>query len=106
MSKKNSSYSNELKLQVVQSYLNSKDSYVTTAKKFNIRSKTQVERWVQKYKEVGSIEAFERLPSSRSGAKGVKNPLKGKRVHFKNVEEERDYYKAQVEYLKKQYPNL
>ena len=67
MSRKNNSYSNEFKLQVVQSYLNSEDSYVTTAEKFSIRSKTQVERWVQ---------------------------------------EERDYYKAQVEYLKKQYPNL
>ncbi|TSI06530.1 transposase, partial [Lysinibacillus sp. BW-2-10] len=44
--------------------------------------------------------------STGSGAKGVKNPLKGKRVHFKDIEEERDYYKAQVEYLKKQYPNL
>lgn len=98
MSRINNSYSKEFKLQVVQSYLNSEDSYVTTAKKFNLRSKTQVERWVQKYKEVGSLEAFDRLPSSGSGTKGVKNPLKGKRVHFKNVEEERDYYKAQVEY--------
>ena len=106
MARKNNSYSNEFKLQVVQSYLTSEDSYVTTAKKFNLRSKTQVERWVQKYQEVGSIEAFNRLSSTGSGAKGVKNPLKGKRVHFKNVEEERDYYKAQVEYLKKQYPNL
>ncbi len=61
--------------------------------------------WVKKFKEVGLIEAFNRLPSAGSRAKGVKNPLKGKRVHFKDVEEERDYYKAQV-YLKKQYPNL
>lgn len=83
MSRKNNSYTNEFKLQVVQSYLNSEDSNVTTAEKFNIRSKTQVERWVQKYKEVGSIKAFERLSSIGSGAKGVKNPLKGKRVHFK-----------------------
>ena len=61
---------------------------------------------MRKYKEVESIEAFKRLPSVGSGAKGVSNPLKGKRIHFKDVEEERDYYKAQVEYLKKQYPNL
>jgi hypothetical protein len=37
----------------------------------------------------------------------VPNPLKGRpRTKFKSVEEERDYLKAQVEYLKKQYPNL
>ncbi|MGA4467157.1 hypothetical protein ACPA2L_32205 [Bacillus bombysepticus] len=29
-------------------------------------------------------------------------PLKGKRIHFKTTEEKRDYYKAQVEYLKKE----
>jgi len=40
------------------------------------------------------------------GEKGITNPLKGKNIHFNSVEEERDYYKAQVEYLKKQYPNL
>nr|WLE91118.1 hypothetical protein GGBNIMDK_00149 [Bacillus cereus] len=38
--------------------------------------------------------------------KGISHSLKGKRIHFKTVEEERAYYKAQVEYLKKQYPNL
>jgi transposase len=39
--------------------------------------------------------------------KGVANPLKGRpRTRFKSIEEERDYLKAQVEYLKKQYPNL
>ncbi|MER2107644.1 MAG: hypothetical protein ABS949_11965 [Solibacillus sp.] len=61
---------------------------------------------MKKYKELGSIEAFNCLPSTSSGGKGIKNPLKGKRIHFKDVEEERDYYKAQLEYLKKQYPNL
>ncbi|SPT76307.1 transposase [Bacillus cereus] len=38
--------------------------------------------------------------------KGISNPLKGKRIHFKTIEKERDYYKAQGEYKKKQYPNL
>lgn len=106
MTRKNNQYTNEFKLEVVQAYLSCNQGYKTIAKKFGIRSKTQVENWVKKYKEVESIEAFERIPSVGSGAKGIKNPLKGKRVHFKNVEEERDYYKAQVEYLKKQYPNL
>lgn len=37
----------------------------------------------------------------------ILNPLKGRpRTKFKSVEEERDYLKAQVEYLKKQYPKL
>ena len=70
------------------------------ADRYEIRNVSQVKAWVKKFKEVGSIEAFNRLPSTGSGAKGVKNPLKGKRTHFKTVEEERDYYKAQVEYLK------
>ena len=35
------------------------------------------------------------------------NPLKGRpRTVFGSVEEERDYLKAQVDYLKKRYPNL
>lgn len=106
MSRKNNSYTNDFKLEVVQAYLAGNESYISIAKRFGIQNKTQVERWVKKFKEVGTLEAFNRLPSSGSGAKGVKNPLKGKRIYFKSVEEERDYYKAQVEYLKKQYPNL
>ncbi|MCC9089607.1 hypothetical protein [Bacillus pumilus] len=35
------------------------------------------------------------------------NPFSGRpKLTFKSVEEERDYLKAQVEYLKKRYPNL
>lgn len=106
MPRKNITYSNELKLEVVQAYLAGVESMQAIAKKYEIRNVSQVKAWVKKYKEVGSIEAFSRIPSMGSGAKGVKNLLKGKRVHFKDREEERDYYKAQVEYLKKQYPNL
>jgi transposase len=102
MAKKGSnfnSYSDELKLAAVQSYLNGEGSYGAIAKKYAIKSSTQVKNWVTKYQEHGQI-------SDNRGAKGVSNPLKGRRIHFKNVEEERDYYKAQVEYLKKRYPNL
>ncbi|SCY59224.1 transposase [Lysinibacillus sp. SG55] len=106
MLRKNNTYSNELKLEIVQTYLAGEESMQTIANKYKIRNVSQVKAWVKKFREVESIEAFNRLPSTGSGAKGVKNPLKGKRVHFKDVEEERDYYKAQVEYLKKQYPHL
>lgn len=106
MPRKNNTYSNELKLEIVQAYLTGKESMQQIADRYEIRNVSQVKAWVKKYKEVGSIEAFNRLSATGSGAKGVRNPLKGKRPHFKNVEEERDYYKAQVEYLKKQYPNL
>lgn len=35
------------------------------------------------------------------------NPMIGRpKTKFSSVEEERDYLKAQVEYLKKRYPNL
>ncbi len=52
--------------------------------------------WVREFKEVESIDAFNRLPAAGSGAKGIKNPLKGKRIHFKDIEEERDYYKTRI----------
>lgn len=106
MSRTNKSYTNEFKMKVVQAYLNGEGSYATIASQYNVRNKTQVEVWVKKFREVKNVDAFNRLPSTGSGGKGMKNPLKGKRIYFKSVEEERDYYKAQVEYLKKQYPNL
>ncbi|MEE3808689.1 transposase [Lysinibacillus fusiformis] len=106
MSRKNNTYSNELKLEVAQAYLAGEVSMQKVVEKYEIRNVSQVKVWLRKFKEVESIEAFNRLPSSGSGAKDVKNPFKGKRIHFKDIEEERDYYKAQIEYLKKQYPNL
>lgn len=96
-------YSEELKLSAVQSYLNGEGSYNKIKEKYQLRSSTQLKNWVKKYKECGEITDTR---GKNSGMKGIPNPLKGKRVHFNTVEEERDYYKAQVEYLKKQYPNL
>ncbi|WP_438285207.1 IS3 family transposase [Bacillus pseudomycoides] len=91
-------YSDELKLSAVQSYLNGEGSYQVIAKQYNIRSSTQLKDWVKKYKELGDITDTR---GKNSGTQGIPNPLKGKRVHFNSVEEERDYYKAQVAYFKK-----
>ncbi|WP_141540445.1 IS3 family transposase [Bacillus cereus] len=91
-------YSDGLKLSAVQSYLNGEGSYQAIAKQYNIRSSTQLKDWVKKYKELGDITDTR---GKNSGTQGIPNPLKGKRVHFNSVEEERDYYKAQVAYLKK-----
>lgn len=84
MTKKGSTfntYSEKLKLSAVQSYLNSEGSYNMIKEKYQIRSSTQLKNWVKKYKESG-------------GMKGISNPLKGKRIHFKTIEEEYDYYKG------------
>ncbi|MGG2016528.1 transposase [Bacillus sp. S10(2024)] len=47
MSRKNNVYSNELKLQVVQSYLDGEGGYLKIASQYGLKSKTQVENWVK-----------------------------------------------------------
>lgn len=86
-------YSKKLKLSDVQSYLNGEGSYDTITEKYKIKSPTQLKNWVKKYKEYGEITD---MRGKSNGMKGIPNPLKGKRVHFNTIEEERDYYKAQV----------
>jgi transposase len=81
----------------VQAYLAGKGSYKVLAVQFGIRSKTQLKNWVKKYK---AGEAYDTR-------KGSTSPLKGRpRTTFNSVEEERDYLKMQVDYLKRRYPNL
>jgi transposase-like protein len=93
-------YSDELKIQVVKSYLNGEGSQTAIAKKYKLKSRTQLMNWVRRYQETGDI-------SDLRGNNGFKNLLKGRpRTKFDSVEEELEYYKAQVAYLKKQYPNL
>lgn len=72
--------------------------------KHRLRSRTQLMNWVRKYQETGDISD---LRGNNGGNNGLKNLLKGRpRTKFDSVEEELEYYKAQVAYLKKQYPNL
>ncbi|MEH7743607.1 helix-turn-helix domain-containing protein [Neobacillus drentensis] len=91
------SYTNEFKLNAVMKYVNGSKSYKVMADELGILNCTQLKVWVRKWK---NGQVFDER------SEGV-NPLKGRpRTKFKSVEEERDYLKAQVDYLKKQYPNL
>lgn len=91
------SYTDEFKLRAVQCYLEGSTSYQALADKLGIRSCTQLKTWVRKYRDG---EVFD----TRKGSSG---PMKGRpRTTFSSIEEERDYLKAQVDYLKKRYPNL
>lgn len=91
------SYSEEFKHNAVMRYVNGSKSYKVLAEELGIRHCSQLKVWVKKWKD--GVPFDER--------KGASSPLKGRpRTKFKSVEEERDYLKAQVEFLKKQYPNL
>ncbi|EOO25561.1 hypothetical protein IIU_06106 [Bacillus cereus VD133] len=87
-----------------QTYLNGEGSQSAIAKKYKLKSRTQLMNWVQKYQETGDISDLRR---NNGGNSGLENPLKGCLcTKFNSVEEELEYYKAQVAYLKKRYPNL
>jgi transposase len=67
------------------------------SEELGIRNCTQLKVWVRRWK---NGEVFD-------VRKGISNPLKGRpHTFFDTIEEERDYLKAQVDYLKKRYPNL
>ncbi|CCF14383.1 transposase family protein [Brevibacillus laterosporus GI-9] len=94
-------YSEEFKLKAVNLYQERGMSYKAITKALGIPSSTQVRQWVRKF---NSGEGFmDKRGKSRSG----NHPFIGRpRTKFSTVEEERDYLKAQVEYLKKRNPNL
>ncbi|EOP59300.1 MULTISPECIES: helix-turn-helix domain-containing protein [Bacillus cereus group] len=48
-------YSDELKIQVVKSYLNGEGSQTAIAKKYKLKSRTQLMNWVRRYQETGDI---------------------------------------------------
>jgi transposase len=91
-------YTEEFKLAAVQEYMKGSSSYKMVAEKLDIRNCTQLKVWVKKWL---NGEVFDERAEKTS------NPLRGRpRTIFSTVEEERDYLKAQVDYLKKRYPNL
>lgn len=70
-------------------------SYNTLAEELGLRSSTQLKNWVKTYREGKSFDD-QRGKDTKSD-----NPFIGRpKTTFKSVEEERDYLKAQVEYLK------
>lgn len=99
----NKNYTEEFKINAVQLYKQGEKSYSVLAEELGLRSPTQLKNWVKKYNQGESFDDFRGRASSNLDL----NPLKGRqKTYFNSVEEERDYYKAQVEYLKKRYPNL
>ena len=58
-SNQNKAYSKELKQQVINDYLNGKDSFIGLANKYNISSKTIVSNWVRKYNKGIEIKDYD-----------------------------------------------
>jgi transposase len=86
-----------LAIEVESAGLAGRSSYKVIAEQMKIRNCTQLKVWVKKWRNGQKFDE----------RKGVVSPLKGRpRISFSSIEEERDYLKAQVHYLKKRYPNL
>lgn len=90
-------YTAELKMEAVRLYEAGGMSYQAVADKLGVRSNSQVKQWVKKHRNGDALEGSRVVTRWRSGRPKTK---------FASVEEERDYLKAEVEYLKKRYPNL
>ncbi|OBZ07997.1 transposase [Bacillus sp. FJAT-27264] len=83
-------YTEEFKMKAIQTYLTGSESYKVVAGRLGIRHCTQ-----------------HRKGEPLDTRKGLSSPMKGRpRTAFSSIEEERDYLKVQVDYLKKRYPNL
>lgn len=93
-------YSQEFKLEAGRLYEQEGLSYQAVAKQMGIPSNTQVKQWIKKHRRGESLEHGRGALKESSWRRG--RP----KTRFASVEEERDYLKAQVEYLKKRYPNL
>ena len=97
MSKRiNNKYTKEFKLKAIKMYLDEGLSYHQVALKLNIKSKTQVLNWVKQFQEKGAasfdIETRGRATGGKKGRPKTK---------FNSLEEEVEYLRMEVEFLKK-----
>ncbi|OHX28440.1 MULTISPECIES: helix-turn-helix domain-containing protein [Bacillus cereus group] len=75
-------YSDELKIQVVKSYLNGEGSHTVIAQKYKLKCRTQLMNWVRRYQETVDISD---LRGNNGGNNGLKYLLKGRpRTKFKS----------------------
>jgi transposase-like protein len=84
-------YSEETKKEAVRLYLEEGFSYVQIQNQLGIKSSTQIINWINRHNSGESFEDY----------RGRWN-----KKHFSSHEEENMYLKAQIDYLKKQNPNL
>lgn len=84
-------YDEETKREAVRLRVDEQWSYSQIREKLGIKSDVQIIDWVQKHQNGESFDDY----------RGRWN-----KKHFSSVEEENEYLKAQVEYLKKLNPNL
>uniref|UniRef100_A0A0M0KCF7 Transposase n=1 Tax=Halalkalibacterium halodurans TaxID=86665 RepID=A0A0M0KCF7_ALKHA len=84
-------YTEELKREVVRLKLEEGWSYRRLRERFGIKSDAQIAEWVKKVQNEISFD-------DQRG--------KWHKKHFNSLEEENAYLKAQVDYLKKRNPNL
>ena len=96
MSIKLNKYTKETKLKAVKRYIEDGLSYQAIATDMGIKSKTQVRRWVESFEKLGDT-AFDVETRGRA-----KVPRKGRpKKNFDSLEEEVEYLRMEVEYLKK-----
>ncbi|MEW4428887.1 transposase [Paenibacillus pabuli] len=86
-------YSLDLKLEAVRLVNEEHMSIREVATRLDIQNKSQVQVWAAKAKQGMSLEPV----TSKRGRPTTK---------FSSMEEEMAYLRAEIEYLKKQYPNL
>ncbi|MDK2587411.1 transposase [Romboutsia sedimentorum] len=96
MSKKHKKYSKELKLKAVNLYIKEGYSSYQIAEMLEIRSKTQVQNWVNNYKAKGETVFDE---ETRGRFKNIN--LENDNRIFKSVEDELKYLRMENEFLKK-----
>ena len=98
MSKKYNKYSKDLKFKAIDMYMNEGMSALSVARTLNIKSKTQVQRWVELFNSKGK-SAFDEETRGRAKGFGKGRP----KTKFNSVEEELNYLRMENEFLKKLY---